>query len=156
MSRTKLSLFLMTILLALTVAARAQNPQMNEDEKSAAADLLQATNEDRSSQGLGPLHPDAALTKAALEHAQRMVELTRHFPGRIPMDLARDVVFGHEFCCEIVDHGPGTTRSLKPGTLVCSLPMTLAGNTVQGIGYSNDIAGGFGQYCRWRNGCCCR
>jgi uncharacterized protein YkwD len=83
-SRTKLSLFLMTIFLALTVAARAQNPQMNEDEKSAAADLLQATNEDRSSQGLGPLHPDAALTKAALEHAQRMVAsggLSHQLPG---------------------------------------------------------------------------
>ncbi len=35
---------------------------------------------------------------------------------------------------------------LAPGTLVCSMPMTLAGETVQGIGYSNDIAGGFAQF----------
>ena len=62
------------------------------------------------------------------------------------MDPARDVVFGHEFCCEIVEHGPGTEKRLKPGTLVCSMPMTIAGTTVQGIGYSNDIAGGFAQY----------
>ncbi|NUU25900.1 MAG: zinc-binding dehydrogenase [Streptomycetaceae bacterium] len=34
-----------------------------------------------------------------------------------------DMVLGHEFCCEIVDHGPGTDRSLPVGTLVCSLPL---------------------------------
>ena len=62
------------------------------------------------------------------------------------MDPSRDVVFGHEFCWEVLKHGPGTEKALKPGTLVCSLPMTLAGDAVQGIGYSNDIAGGFAQY----------
>ncbi len=51
----------------------------------------------------------------ARKHAHRMVELSRHFPGRKPMDLARDVVFGHEFCCEVLDYGPGTTRKLKAG-----------------------------------------
>ena len=44
----------------------------------------------------------------ARKHAHRMVEMARHFPGRKPMDLARDVVFGHEFCCEVLDYGPGT------------------------------------------------
>jgi threonine dehydrogenase-like Zn-dependent dehydrogenase len=62
------------------------------------------------------------------------------------LDPERDVVFGHEFCCEVVDHGLGTDKRLKPGTLVCSMPMTIATNTVIGIGYSNDIAGGFAQY----------
>ncbi len=52
-----------------------------------------------------------------------MVELARRSPGRnARMDPARDVVFGHEFCCEVLDYGPGTTGKLKPGTLVCSLP----------------------------------
>jgi threonine dehydrogenase-like Zn-dependent dehydrogenase len=82
----------------------------------------------------------------AAKYTQQFVDLARRSGNRWAMDPARDVVFGHEFCCEIVDHGPATTRQLKPGTLVCSLPMTLAGNRVQGIGYSNDIAGGFGQY----------
>ena len=62
------------------------------------------------------------------------------------MDADRDVVFGHEFCCEVVEYGPRTPARLTAGTLVCSMPMTLAGETVQGIGYSNDIAGGFAQY----------
>ena len=75
---------LATFFLALSVVARAQNTSMNDDERSAAADLLQATNQDRSSQGLEPLHPDPALTKAAWEHAQRMVAsgtLSHQLPG---------------------------------------------------------------------------
>lgn len=65
--------FLTTIVLAMTVVVRAQNTSMNDEERSAAADLLQATNQDRSSQGLEALHPNQELTKAAWEHAQRMV-----------------------------------------------------------------------------------
>ena len=41
----------------------------------------------------------------ARKHAHRMVELSRHFPGRKPMDLGRDVVFGHDLSlfCSIED-----------------------------------------------------
>lgn len=66
--------------------------------------------------------------------------------GRLGMDPSRGVVFGHEFCCEVVDHGPGTPKRLKPGALVVSMPMTIRGNEVLGVGYNNDIAGGYGQY----------
>ncbi|QOZ24620.1 zinc-binding dehydrogenase [Bradyrhizobium sp. CCBAU 51753] len=78
-------------------------------------------------------------------HAHRMVELSKFLPGRKPMDLARDVVFGHEFCCEILDYGPGTTRRLKPGTRVCSLPALLTPQGPQGIGYSNDNPGAYAE-----------
>ena len=57
----------------------------------------------------------------ARQHAPRMVEMARK-TGRTPMDLSRDVVFGHEFCCEIVDYGPGAARRLKPGTLCARCP----------------------------------
>ena len=82
----------------------------------------------------------------AAKHTAQFVDLARRSGNRWAMDPARDVVFGHEFCCEVVEHGPDTEKTLKPGTLVCSLPMTLAGNAVQGIGYSNDIAGAIAQY----------
>jgi threonine dehydrogenase-like Zn-dependent dehydrogenase len=82
----------------------------------------------------------------AARFTDQFVERARQARGRWTLDPARDVVFGHEFCCEIVEHGPGTNRRLTPGTLVCSMPMTLAGTMVQGVGYSNDIAGGFAQY----------
>jgi threonine dehydrogenase-like Zn-dependent dehydrogenase len=81
----------------------------------------------------------------ARKHAHRMVELSRHFPGRKPMDLARDVVFGHEFCCEVLDFGPATQRKLKVGTRVCSLPALLTPEGPQGIGYSNDNVGGYAE-----------
>ena len=81
----------------------------------------------------------------ARKHAHRMVELCRHFPGRKPMDLARDVVFGHEFCCEILDYGPDTQRKLKAGSRVCSLPALLTPDGPQGIGYSNDNVGGYAE-----------
>ena len=81
----------------------------------------------------------------ARKHARHMVELARHFPGRKPMDLSRDVVFGHEFCCEIVDYGADTQRKLKAGTRVCSLPALLTPEGPQGIGYSNDNIGGYAE-----------
>jgi len=81
----------------------------------------------------------------ARKHAHRMVELTKFFPGRTPMDLSRDVVFGHEFCCEILDYGPDTARGLKPGTKVCSLPALVTPQGPKGIGYSNEYVGGYAE-----------
>ena len=80
----------------------------------------------------------------ARKHAHRMVEMARH-SVRKPMDLARDVVFGHEFCCEILDYGPEAQRKLKTGTRVCSLPALLTPAGPQGIGYSNDNIGGYAE-----------
>ncbi len=81
----------------------------------------------------------------ARKHAHRMVELAKHFPGRTPMDLSRDVVFGHEFCCEVLDNGPGTQRKFKAATRVCSLPALLTAEGPKGIGYSNDNVGGYAE-----------
>jgi threonine dehydrogenase-like Zn-dependent dehydrogenase len=81
----------------------------------------------------------------ARKHAHRMVELARRLPGRKPMDLNRDVVFGHEFCCEVLEYGPAAQRKLKPGSRVCSLPALLTPDGPQGIGYSNDNVGGYAE-----------
>ena len=94
----------------------------------------------------------------AAKHMRQFADLAQRTGGRWALDPERDVVFGHEFCCEVVEHGPGTPKRLKPGALVVSMPMTLTGTltgtptgtptggTVLGIGYSNDTAGGFAQY----------
>jgi threonine dehydrogenase-like Zn-dependent dehydrogenase len=81
----------------------------------------------------------------ARKHAHRLVEMARYFPGRKPMDLSRDVVFGHEFCCEIIDYGADTQRKLKPGTRVCSVPVMATATGPQIIGYSNDNIGGYAE-----------
>src|SRR3954470_4840181 len=80
----------------------------------------------------------------ARKHAHRMVEMSRRL-GHKPMDLSRDVVFGHEFCCEVLDYGPATQRKLKPGTKVCSLPALITTEGPQGIGYSNDNVGAYAE-----------
>ncbi len=81
----------------------------------------------------------------ALKHARRMVETSERAGGAFGMDLSRDVVMGHEFCAEIVDHGPGCTKTLKPGTRVCSIPVALGPSGFASVGYSNDAPGGFGE-----------
>jgi threonine dehydrogenase-like Zn-dependent dehydrogenase len=68
------------------------------------------------------------------------------------MDPSRDVVMGHEFCAEIVEHGPGTTRALPAGTRVCSRPVVMRATGPQTVGYSNDHPGGYGQYMRLTEG----
>ncbi len=84
----------------------------------------------------------------ALRHAERFVEAGRRAGNPRVMDLDRDVVMGHEFCAEIVDHGPATTRALRVGTRVCSRPTLVRATGPQSIGYSNDNPGGYGEYMR--------
>lgn len=81
----------------------------------------------------------------AAQHAPRMVEMSKRVPGRVPMDLSRDIVFGHEFCCEVLDYGPGTERRLRQGARAVSMPIMPMGETRFTVGYSNDYPGGYGE-----------
>jgi 2-desacetyl-2-hydroxyethyl bacteriochlorophyllide A dehydrogenase len=82
----------------------------------------------------------------AAKHAHRMVEVTKRIPGRKPMDLSRDIVFGHEFCCEVLDYGPKTEKKIKPGTRVCSMPLMVEADGPKGMGYSNTYVGGYAEH----------
>jgi len=84
----------------------------------------------------------------ALKHAEKFVATARRAGNTFVMDIGRDVVMGHEFCAEIVEHGPGTTRTLPVGARVCSRPTLARATGPQSIGYSNDNPGGYGQYMR--------
>jgi threonine dehydrogenase-like Zn-dependent dehydrogenase len=84
----------------------------------------------------------------ALKHADLFASAYRRADGAPIMDLGRDIVMGHEFCAEIVDHGPGTERRLPTGTRVCSMPVLLRPEGRQTIGYSNDHPGGYAEYMR--------
>ncbi|MCK9284612.1 MAG: zinc-binding dehydrogenase [Rhodocyclaceae bacterium] len=61
-------------------------------------------------------------------------------------DTRQDVVFGHEFCAEVIDYGPQTQRTLKPGTRVCAPPLCVTAEGIEGVGYSNRYPGGFGEF----------
>ncbi|GGC77458.1 zinc-binding dehydrogenase [Chelatococcus reniformis] len=81
----------------------------------------------------------------ALHYAPRMVEASRRVSGRPGMDLAQDIVFGHEFCAEVIEHGPGTDKRHKVGTRVCSVPVTFTAAGSATVGYSNIAPGGYAE-----------
>src|SRR6185295_7823457 len=84
----------------------------------------------------------------ALKHGDRFNEKTLRTGGALAADLSRDIVMGHEFCGEIVDFGPDTSRRLRSGTRVCAPPALLSPRGLQIVGYSNDAPGGYGEYMR--------
>lgn len=81
----------------------------------------------------------------AAKHSHRMAAVTKRIPGRVPMDLARDVVMGHEFCCEVLDYGPDTAKTVKPGARVCAMPIMIEADGPKGMGYSNTYMGGYAE-----------
>ena len=82
----------------------------------------------------------------ALKHADRFVENSKRSGNPRVMDLSRDVIMGHEFCAEIVDHGPDTAGTLPVGTRVCSVPIVVGPTGVEQIGYSNAYPGALAEH----------
>ena len=58
----------------------------------------------------------------------------------------QSVVFGHEFCGEVVDHGPGTRKTPRVGTPVVALPLVRHGGQVHGVGLSADAPGAYAEH----------
>jgi threonine dehydrogenase-like Zn-dependent dehydrogenase len=81
----------------------------------------------------------------ALHHAPRMAEMAKKAGNVFTMDPARDVVFGHEFCAEVLDYGPQTERRFKPGTRVVSVPNLISPTGIETVGYSNRYPGGYAE-----------
>ncbi|MBW2243771.1 MAG: zinc-binding dehydrogenase [Deltaproteobacteria bacterium] len=81
----------------------------------------------------------------ALQHGEQMVEASREAGAPTVMDLSRDVIMGHEFCAEILDYGPDTNRQYEKGTRVVHPALLVRGAEFHGIGYSNDVPGGFAE-----------
>jgi threonine dehydrogenase-like Zn-dependent dehydrogenase len=76
----------------------------------------------------------------------RFAELTRRAAGGLMgFDPEQGVVFGHEFCAEILEHGPGTERRLAVGTRVCSVPVVMGAERLESVGYSNRYPGGLAE-----------
>ncbi len=81
----------------------------------------------------------------ALKHTDLMVEAAKESGAPFVMDPNRDVVMGHEFCAEIIDYGPNTAKRLSTVTAVCAMPVLFRGGRIDGIGYSNNVPGGYGE-----------
>src|ERR1700760_3361720 len=82
----------------------------------------------------------------ALHHMEHMIDLSRRAGAPDSgFDPTADTVFGHEFCAEVLDVGPGCGRALKPGARVVSMPITLTAGGAEMLGFSNRLPGGFSE-----------
>jgi len=55
------------------------------------------------------------------------------------------VVFGHEFCGEVADYGPGCRRGVPTGTPVVALPLLRTGGGIDGVGLSVHAPGAYAE-----------
>jgi 2-desacetyl-2-hydroxyethyl bacteriochlorophyllide A dehydrogenase len=55
------------------------------------------------------------------------------------------LVFGHEFCAEVLDYGPGTEARFPTGTRVCAVPYATGPDGPELVGYSARFPGGFAE-----------
>lgn len=78
----------------------------------------------------------------SLEHT---VAMARRSGASDTIDPARDLVMGHEFCAEILDHGPGTEKRLKAGTRVVSTPFAFGLQGAELIGFSTRFRGAYAE-----------
>ena len=81
----------------------------------------------------------------ALHYLDNMVEAGIRSGGESSLNPKADVIFGHEFCAEVLEHGPGTTGALKAGTRVVSMPVLITATGFNAVGYSNTTPGGFAE-----------
>ncbi|HXU99168.1 MAG TPA: zinc-binding dehydrogenase [Caulobacteraceae bacterium] len=80
----------------------------------------------------------------ALDHYDHMIELSERLGAPGHMKRGADTVFGHEFCCELIEYGPGGGR-FKAGTRVVSIPGLVTPAGFETVGYSSRIPGGFAE-----------
>jgi threonine dehydrogenase-like Zn-dependent dehydrogenase len=57
----------------------------------------------------------------------------------------QQVVFGHEFCGEVLDHGPRTRKAPRAGTRVVAVPLLRRGKDVHAVGLSVAAPGGYAE-----------
>jgi 2-desacetyl-2-hydroxyethyl bacteriochlorophyllide A dehydrogenase len=82
-----------------------------------------------------------------LHAGQNIVDLSRQHGGPYAsLDLSRPFVPGHEYVGEVIDYGPGSKRTVKPGRRVTSVPVLRLPGSHAVIGFNNDCPGGFGEY----------
>jgi len=85
-----------------------------------------------------------------LRHGAEVREMSKRFADDTPPDPMApksfephlDTVMGHEFCCEVVDVGPGV-QNLAPGDVVVSMPVAFDADGLHAVGYSNRYGGGY-------------
>jgi threonine dehydrogenase-like Zn-dependent dehydrogenase len=87
-----------------------------------------------------------------VHHGEAMVTLSAEAGGGGSLDFGRDIIMGHEFVAEVLEHGPDTPGP-KPGTLVVSIPIVFptlppVPENASSNAYSNEFNGGYAELMR--------
>jgi threonine dehydrogenase-like Zn-dependent dehydrogenase len=82
-------------------------------------------------------------------HARHGCDVWADLAARVGYDrFARSheaIVFGHEFCGEVAEHGPRCRRSSPTGTRVVALPLLRGGRGVDSVGLSVHAPGAYAE-----------
>jgi len=81
----------------------------------------------------------------ARHHCDELADLMSESGYDQFMRSNQQVVFGHEFCGEVIAHGPGGRRAIPEGTPVVALPILRGGGQVHGIGLSAAAPGAYAE-----------
>jgi 2-desacetyl-2-hydroxyethyl bacteriochlorophyllide A dehydrogenase len=82
-----------------------------------------------------------------LHAGQNVIDLSKKHGGAYAaLDISLPFVPGHEYVGEVVDYGPGSGRTIKPGRKVTSIPIMRVGGSHAIVGFSHECPGGFGEY----------
>jgi threonine dehydrogenase-like Zn-dependent dehydrogenase len=87
-----------------------------------------------------------------LVHGAEAQALGRELEAERPADPLRPIMFepqhdcvmGHEFCCEVLEVGPGVEQ-LRAGDVVVSMPAAFDATGMHAVGYSNAYPGGYAE-----------
>jgi 2-desacetyl-2-hydroxyethyl bacteriochlorophyllide A dehydrogenase len=81
-----------------------------------------------------------------LHAGQNVIDLSRKHGGAYAsLDMSKPFVPGHEYVGEVLDYGPGSKRTVKPGRKVTSVPVMRQQGGHAVIGFSHECPGGFGE-----------
>jgi threonine dehydrogenase-like Zn-dependent dehydrogenase len=81
----------------------------------------------------------------ARHHCDALADVADEMGYHGAMRSEQEVIFGHEFCGEVVEHGPGTRRTARAGAHVVALPLLRRGGEVHPIGLSAAAPGGYAE-----------
>ncbi|WP_293374043.1 zinc-binding dehydrogenase [Phenylobacterium sp. SCN 70-31] len=82
-------------------------------------------------------------------HAPEIIERARALgadTAGMERTLREGPVLGHEFVCEIVDFGPQTSKALRAGDRVASMPFVVRGGAPVLVGSRPDTPGAYAEY----------
>jgi threonine dehydrogenase-like Zn-dependent dehydrogenase len=77
--------------------------------------------------------------------AEQLAERAARAGRRAGLQVGKDVVFGHEFCGQVLGYGGGAAAPFEAGARVIALPYAFGPNGRETVGFSHRFPGGYGE-----------